>query len=663
MVEKEAEKIRYFTSKSLDKKPEIVCNFLKTYWEELIKANQETSSENEVLIFPSRTRVMKASPFQRRNAYKHLHWLILDGVFSEQDNQLIPTSFIFEINGEIFNPSTFLFEETLPLELRKEQIYLVKPKIRTKKLVQLLEKIWLEGNCLRDYLNISLGLPEPYAHTQDYHYSELPKTLHMIDGWEQTNPKIAEQEQKLLNVISPIKDPLFHNTAFFLTSLSSSPFIQIDDVNKDYVLAAWCSRIVGDELKGCADDNATTNSVIEYYTLDKELIDRNNFVYGQDGLNLMSDLLVVSNRKTTSGNLLGWYDFKNNIPAGKRVHNHILISFVRIKMPPETAYFRIITGERSYFAFVSLFPHSKFPYDFFKQRLQHPEEFVQHSESIFYYKKCREISNPKGYLDMNKKLYQASFETGESKNELLKNALKDLNIFAFSLRQDIKKAIAKNIFSKEFLYIAISAFDARLLLSLAIRNKNESLKKKLILEIINDYHTALELISPIRKQDVLSEQVLLMIMTIFRQYRDVRFYLKQKMEMTHLRKVIQENRNLLDNSSNIELKIEIYRWLLNFERDTIEEQLMAGKDADMTEASSIFQALVTVYKELAEHVHNIGETNSKIMQNKYLFYRNQSLFFNFSDILFRAKVYARTTNDARIQYLLNSLKEFGEKLF
>lgn len=653
--------MRYYYIKKIEKQTENAFSILKTYWEEFAKLNQD----KERLTFPQRNQIMKASHFNRRNAYKHIHKLIFYHIFIEEEGRLVPTSFLFEINGKVFNPSSYLFEEILPRKLRKEEVYLVNPKIKAKNLVGLLEKVELGNNSLRDYLNISIGAPEVYPYTQDYHYSELPKTLRMIEGWKQKNHKIAEQEKKLLKLISPANDPFRHNTAFFLIPNSSSPFIQIDKVNRDYVLAAWCSHIVGDELKGCPDDRQTTNSSIEFYDQEGEVLGQEDFVFDHQGLNLMTDLLVVSGRIKTSGNLLGWYDFKNNIPAGKRVHNHILISFVRIKMPEKTAYFKIRTGERSYFAFVSLFPLSKFPQNFINQRMNQDKGFVQNSEPIFYYQKGKGIRNLKSYSKMNDLLIKASFIVGEKKNELLRKALENLDVFSKTFRLDVEKAMKSKKISEELLDTANSAFDARLLLSLAIRDKDEKLKKKLIKEIIKDYHLAQKMIHFLRNEDLFLEQILILLITNFRQYRDVKFYLKRDLELANLRKIVKENKNLIDKSSNFELKIELYRWLINFERIIIENQLSRGRKVDLSDAKEIFASLAEVYSELARHIKkfNPPESQKKLFQNKYWLYRSQSLFHTLSEILFKAKVFAQTSGDTRIKELLTSLQELEKKLF
>ncbi|PIN76991.1 hypothetical protein COV17_00050 [Candidatus Woesearchaeota archaeon CG10_big_fil_rev_8_21_14_0_10_36_11] len=653
--------MRYFYSKNIDKRVDLVVSFLDTYWKEFVSLNKDS----ERIIFPTRNHIMKASPFSRRNAYKHIHKLLFYHIFTEERNTLIPTSFTFKINGTTFNTSSYVFEEILPLNLKKEQLYLITPKIKTTILIALLERVMVDGCSLREYCNISIGAPENYSYTQKYHYSELPRTSRMIEVWNQTDKAIAKQEQKLLEVMSPIKDPLSHNTALFLIPNSSSPFIQIDKINREYVLAAWCSHIIGDELKGGPDDETKTNSYIEFYDENKNTINSANFVFGNQGLNLMTDLLVVSSRIEPSGELLGWYDFKNNIPAGKRVHNHILISFIRLMMPENTTYFKIFTHDKSYFAFISLFPYSKFPKAFIELRRRQPSRFVQHTTPIFYYEKCPEIRTPKEYIEMNKKLLEASFVVGSEKNELLKSAILHLNAFFVSLREDIKRAMKSVNFSVEFLHIVNSSLDAKLLLSLAIRNKSTTLKSSITKEIIKDYHLTQELISFLREHTIFVDHILFFLITNFRQYRDVKFYLKRDLELANLRKIVQENKEIVNKSNNSDLKIEVYKWLLTFERTLIENKLMQGEKIHLCEIQETFQNLATTYKLLADHVKQFSWLPSKenIFRNKYWLYKSLSLFYTFSEISFKAKVFTRITSDPCINELSVSLQEFEKKLF
>lgn len=636
--------MRYFYDKRFDKRAEIVFSILDTFWKQFVKLNKES----EKLVWPRRTLVMEESEFNRRNAYKHIHKLMIYNIFEKNEKLLIPTSFVFEINGQVFNASKYLFREELPIELHKEEVYTVTPKINPKQLTQLLENIQVEENSLKDYISVSIELAEHYSYTQDYHYNEFPQTSRIITGWEQGDKEIADEEEKLLKLLMSGGDPFEHNTLLVLNPNDASPFIQLDSVNREYVIAGSCSRAVGGELRGRIDEGKT-NSFILFYDKKKKLIGRKEF---QD---IMSYVLLVGSRALIKGNLLGWYDFRNNKPAERYVNNHYLVSFLKVNVPEKTEYVKIQTSEGSYFELVSVFPFSKFPKKLIEERIKTSERFVQAKESIFYYENVR-LKDIRFYKQMNDLLMKASNETGNKKNKLLLEALGSLDRFTKILRKEDK-------ITEELLYIMNSAFDARLLLSLAIRKKSKELNERIRKEILKDYYSMLKLIALLRKKKIFLEKIPVLLMTLLRQYRDIHFYLKQELEIKNLKKTVKENKKLIDKSSDSDLKIEFYKWLLNFEKNIVEQQLMSGEKLDIKDVEDTFNSLAKIYKELAEHIRHFPRhpSQEKIFQNKYLYYKNQSLFYTYANIIFKAEVLSKT--DSAVKELVSSLEEFERRLF
>ncbi|MBU0536060.1 MAG: hypothetical protein KKE20_03785, partial [Nanoarchaeota archaeon] len=575
--------LNYISKKEgVDKAQDIIKHFLNLFWREFASIN----IKSEVIKWPKLKDIVLKSGYQRRNAYKHLHQLKFYDIFRGDEKIIFPTSFLFIINGRVYNPSLLLFENELPEELNKGEIYTLTPRLPVKVISELIKMIKTEKNMLDNLVSISFGT-ERYNYSQEYIYSKLPKTTCAFKIWNQHDKEISQDEHRLFSSLSPLKDPFSHNTLFDFKEGDSSPFIRLDEAKKEYIIAGWCARITDNQLMGSSDDSIESNSFIRCYDKNKKLLSDIKIVFpsSQDGIPMMAQHSTVGTRieKSENPQFIGWYDFKNNIPTEKWLMNHVLVSFSRIKFNKETCFVKIETEKSGYFSLISIVPSVQFPEEIVRKRMKnlHSDRYRQNNEEIFIFEKAPEISEKDFQMlnEINKRLKEASFV--DNKRQLLIDSYGILCRFMDRFNKILRNLIDNDTkFSGSLVRLALSLMSACLLIPLSIKNKDKELNDMIKTLEKEEYLLLKDVINHIIKTDHENQSLPALIMTHYRQFRDLKVYFNENIEIKEFRKLIYPTEQIIEKSSDIDLKMEFYKWWLNLEKNFLEKGIIYGDVQD-----------------------------------------------------------------------------------
>lgn len=664
--------LKYLTKKEgVDKARDIVFYLLDLFWSEFARIN----AESEKIRWPSLPHLISISRFKRRNSYKHIHQLKIYDILRAEGNAVWPSAFMFIINGRAYNPSHFLFENELPEELSKTEINAVTPKLPVKIISELIKSISVGNEGLDNFVSVSFGT-EKYSYSQEYHYSKLPKTAEAFRMWGQEDKEIKEDEKRLYKILNPLQDPFNHNTLFDFKEGDSSPFIKIDETKKDYVLAGWCARVYGNQLIGDFDDSNESNSFIICFNKSKKIISTIpiTFPSAKKGVPMMAQHLVIGTRIKQSNNplFLGWYDFRNNIPTERWLMNHALVGFSKVQLGKDAEFIKIEAGQGSYFSLISIIPFARFPIDILEKRMQDPKSgrYAQDREEIFIFEKSHEVEGRHYELlkCLNEKLREASYT--ENKNILLIDSYDLLCSFSRKMSQRINELIGSGTrLSENLVRLMLSCMSASLLIPLSIKDKPAALNERIKKQEKEDYGLLKKAINHIIKTNPDNDNLPYLIITNYRQFRDLRLYFKGDIETKEFRRMIRATEPIIERITDINFRLEFCKWWLSVEKAFLEKGIFSGKTDETTAAiEKIYLKISKIYEELALFVEgHIKKEHSKetveILENKKRLYQSLSLFFDYSSILFKTRFYMSEKKDRNIADIYSSLERVGKKLF
>jgi hypothetical protein len=658
----------------INKARDIIFYFLDLFWSEFFRMN----AESEKIVFPSLPKIISLCRFSRRNAYKHIHQMKIDGIFvtGDEGNKAVwPSSFILTINGVTYNPSHFLFENELPEDISDEDINAVIPKLPVNRISELIRMIRVKGESLDNFLSVSLGT-ERHSYSQEYHYSELPKTAEAFRMWGQKDDEIRKDEERLYKALNPFSDPFDHNTLFDFKEGDSSPFIRLDETKKEYVFAGWCAKVQDNQLIGDFDDEEESNSSIICYNRKKEIISKIpiTFPSARNGMPMVAQHAIVGTRIRSQDNpsFLGWYDFKNNIPTERWLMNHAIVSFSKIGFGKDVEFIKIEAGRGSYVSLISMIPYAKFPADIIRKRMEnlHSERYMQNNEDIFIFEKAPEIteSQYKILCLLNEKLKEASYIP--DKNKLLIESYGLLSDFNDSMNKSIEKMMNSNArFSKRFTGLILSVMSASLLIPLSIKNRTPALNEKIRRREKKDYSLLKSIVNHIIMTDHENNDLLGLIITNYRQFRDLRLYFGGDIRFKEFNSMIASTESVIDKNTDINLKLEFYKWRLSVEKNFLENDLLkGGEKAPVERIESIYHKISRTYDELAVFVSESmkkerSEDARAILNNKMMLYRSLSLFFDYSGILFRARYHMNQKKDRDMAEIYKSMEDISKRMF
>ncbi len=669
-----AMQMKYLYRKGIDKDPKIIFKFLDCYWQEFINLNKDRESSSKIIL-PRRSHLIKKVGYARRNAYKHIKQLLFYNILQEEDDRLLPTAFIYSINNMTYNPSRHFFNYELPLTLRKEEHHMTTPKVSLLLLSFLLSAVQVEGNTLSDFLSISFDVPMTVVYSSSYHYAAIPRSFQALSGWNQKKPGIRDFEERLLKILTPYKDPMNHNTISELRSGDETNLIRLDELTSEYVLAGWCTKVNNNVLEGRYADTSDSNSMVNFYGETRELIESVPITFPSSlkGIPMMARMLVIGTRIRNSNNpnLLGYYDFKNNIPSDKYSRNHVLLSFSRIKAPRNARYLRIETHRNSYFSLTALFPFSAYPADIIKKRMQAGEsrDYVQNLEPIFHIEQCPEIKDLSEYQKVNVLAQKASYEI-ENKQTLLQ-AHKHARNFNNQVEEQIAKILKKGaVPSDAFVRLVNSTMACSLLLPLSIKDKTDAFNEENAIRLKQNYKLLRGLIKLLYKKKGPTEVMSCLVMNHYRQFRDLRLYFKQDAEIKEFKKFMDQSIGIINHSTDVNFRIELSTWRLQFEKAAIGNPALFKKGVvSIADVEKAYNDIADMYMSYACAIEKSFEkaddkSEKEVLQNKYNYFKTQSFFYKFSSILFRTKYYEGTSKEReKFEELHKLLGEIGSMMF
>lgn len=653
-----------FLSRRPSASSSIFANILGSYWKLFVECNSKSQS----LVYPLRADLVKSCQMERRNAYKHIQSMIRADIFVEKGRRLIPTALIFDIGGCSFTPAPLLFSGDLPKKVDSQDLFRLMPRIKAAILLELFSKIPIQKGTLRDHVSISFEVPEHFAFNQEFHYLEFPMIYHLIEPWDQTDPKVASLERELFKVLTRGDPNAKLNGMLKLSPDSLSPFFSLDDDQRDYILAAWVVKRQGHSLAGDQGDHDRSSAFIEEFAKDHSRLSSREFSWiPETGAAPLSQLLLVSSRIKPEGDLVGWYDFRTGFATGRYVHSHLMVSFWRFHASQETKFIRLRTGRGGHIGLISILPASRLPSEILSLRWKSPSRFVQQSSPILFESPCVEAKSLSEYHKMNALLTKAASTPRPGKDAILLQALSHLTRFSKDFCQSINQAVEECSLSEAGILMLNAVCGGRLLFILAMRDKSPATLKSLAKGFLAEYDSLGKVIKYLADNQARPDLIPVLMMTHARQFRDAPLLGVLPSSIRGFVELLGLVEQSIDNLADLSLRLEWRKWILHLEHDRFESALLSKKSLDFEQeirpVIDAFEKVAKVYADLADQSLRLAKTRDPSKNDRYIFFKNQALYYSFLSVAFRAQMVSQSTGNPLSASVVKALEEFEGKLF